>query len=140
MILSQQQLDEIRSAITQAEQNTSGEIRVHIEKSCRGNVLDRAAFIFKTLKMDQTSDKNGVLFYLAVKDHKFAILGDSGINNIVEPNFWDDIKNKMQDYFIKAQFKDGLVEGVLMAGKALSDYFPYTSTDKNELSDEISIE
>jgi len=140
MIFTEKQLADIRDAISTSEKETSGEIRVHLEKSCRGNLLDRAAYIFKTLKMHETAEKNGVLFYLAYKDKKFAILGDSSINDMVPPNFWDEIRDKMQNHFKNSEFFEGLTEGILMAGEALKEYFPYQSDDKNELSNEVSVE
>jgi uncharacterized membrane protein len=127
----------INAAITAAEKKTSGEIRLFIENNCVGEVLDRAAFLFKELKMDATNERNGVLFYLAMKTQKFAILGDSGINSKVPKDFWLDIKVEMQNYFVKEEFSAGLVRGITMAGEALQKYFPYLKDDKNELSDEI---
>ena len=79
-IFSPEQQDLISSAIQNAENQTSGEIRVHLEKTCSGNVLDRAARVFSDLEMHKTELRNGVLFYLAYEDRKFAILGDAGIN------------------------------------------------------------
>jgi uncharacterized membrane protein len=129
----------IIDAIKEAETNTSGEIQVHIEKHCKGDVLDRAADVFATLKMHTTAQRNGVLFYIAVKDHKFAILGDAGINSAVPHNFWEEIKNDMQMHFKKGEFTEGLVLGIKTAGTQLKQHFPYNKTnDKNELSDDIS--
>jgi uncharacterized membrane protein len=127
----------INAAIAAAEKKTSGEIRLFIENNCAGEVLDRAAFLFKEMKMDATKERNGVLFYLAMKTQKFAILGDSGINAKVPKDFWLDIKVEMQNYFVKEEFAPGLVKGITMAGDALQKYFPYLKDDKNELSDEI---
>ncbi len=128
----------ILDAIKEAELNTSGEIRVHIEKTCKDNVLDRAAYIFEKLKMHETKLRNGVLFYLAYDNHKFAILGDAGINAVTPKNFWDDIKDAMTEHFKKADFAKGLAEGISMAGEHLKKNFPYQSDDVNELSDDIS--
>jgi len=128
----------IVDAIKEAELNTSGEIRVHIESHCKGNVLDRAAYIFKKLKMHKTAQRNGVLFYLAYKDRKFAILGDAGINSKVPENFWDDIKEKMAEKFKEGKFTEGLAEGIKESGQQLKTHFPYQSDDVNELSDDIS--
>ena len=77
--LSDQEQANILAAISDAESHTSGEIRLHLESRCRGDVLDRAAVVFETLAMHKTSLRNGVLFYLATEDRKFAILGDGGI-------------------------------------------------------------
>lgn len=129
---------QITNAIRAAELNTSGEIRVHIEKHCRENVLDRAAYLFEKLEMHKTELRNGVLFYLAVDDRKFAILGDAGINRNVPENFWEEIKDKMAEMFSEGQFAEGLSLGIRMAGEQLKSHFPYQKDDVNELSDEIS--
>lgn len=137
-LFTDQQKDQVKAAIVRAESRTSGEIKVHIEKLCEGNVLDRASVIFKKLSLDKTEARNGVLFYLAVDERKFAILGDSGINAMVTDNFWDDIKVHMQMHFRSKHFTEGLVEGIEMAGGALQKHFPFASADVNEISDEIS--
>ena len=135
---SEEELDEIVNAIGEAELNTSGELRVHIEKYCREDVLDRAAYVFKKLKIHNTDLRNGVLFYLAVEDHKFAVLADSGINQKVPDNTWKSIKDDMETYFKEGRFSKGLSSGIRKAGELLKQYFPYLSDDKNELSNDIS--
>lgn len=128
----------IRNAIVQAEKGTSGEIRVHIEDTFSGDVLDQAAYIFKKLKMHKTEQRNGVLFYLAVRNRKFAIIGDAGINAKVPEGFWDLIKEIMAEHFRNNRFAEGLAEGIKLAGEKLIEHFPYLENDTNELSDEIS--
>lgn len=128
----------IVDAIKEAELNTSGEVQVHIESHCKGNVLDRAARVFSILKMHKTKLRNGVLFYLAVKDHKYAILGDIGINQLTTDDFWDVIKDHMGEYFKKKELTKGICEGIRMAGEQLKSHFPYQDDDINELPDEVS--
>ena len=128
----------ITSAIKSAEHNTSGEIRVHIENKCKTDVLDRAAYLFGKLAMHKTEKRNGVLFYLAVNNKKFAILGDAGINKVTAENFWENIKETILSYFKDEEFAKGLEKGIKMAGEQLKDHFPYQSDDINELPDEIS--
>jgi uncharacterized membrane protein len=132
------QKDEIKKSILMAELDTSGEIKVHIENNCEGEVLDRAAFWFTKLKMDNTELRNGVLFYLAVKSRKFAIIGDSGINENVPKDFWDEVKEEMAAHFAQKEFTEGLALGIQKAGKLLKKHFPRHSNDINELSDDIS--
>ena len=132
------QKTEIKSAILMAELDTSGEIKVHIENNCDGEVLDRAAYWFSKLKMDNTELRNGVLFYLAVKSKKFAIIGDVGINQQVPKDFWNEVKEEMAAHFAKQEFTEGLSLGIQKAGKLLKKHFPRHSNDINELSDEIS--
>ncbi len=130
--------EKIVKSIEEAERNTSGEIRVHIEGVIKGDVLDRASYIFGRLGMQKTELRNGVLFYLAVNSKKFAIIGDAGINAKVPANFWDIIKEKMGAHFRQGDFVNGLCEGIIMAGDQLKTHFPHQTDDVNELSDDIS--
>ena len=135
---TKEERQQIVAAIKEAELNTSGEIRVHIENNCPGDVLDRATYWFGKMGIHKTELRNGVLFYLAVKSRKFAIIGDEGINKAVPDDFWEKIKTSMALRFQQRDFARGLVNGILEAGRALKKYFPYQSDDVNELSDEIS--
>jgi uncharacterized membrane protein len=135
---SKEQQEAIVQAIVDAENATSGEIRVHMESSCKCDVLDRAAQIFKKLKMHKTELRDGALIYLAIEDRKFVILGDAGINAKVPDGFWDEIKTIMMDNFKKDDFVTGLTVGIRMIGEKLKTYFPLMTNDENELSNEIS--
>jgi uncharacterized membrane protein len=130
----------ILASVREAEKETSGEIRVHIETSCDEDVLDRAAWVFKKLGMHKTDKRNGVLFYLAVNDRKFAIIGDGGINSKVPDGFWNEISDLLVKNFKEGKFTEGLSEGILLAGKQLQTHFPFKRDDVNELSDEISFD
>ncbi len=132
------QQKQIIDAIEEAELNTSGEIRVHIDLTCKGDVLDQAAKTFAMLKMHKTKLRNGVLFYLSIQDHKFAILGDAGINAQVPENFWENTKQVMFDKFKENNLAEGLVTGITLAGEQLKKYFPYKDDDINELDNNIS--
>ncbi|MCX2679409.1 TPM domain-containing protein [Galbibacter sp. EGI 63066] len=136
--LSAKEEEEIIEAIRKAEKETSGEIRVHIEASSKKDPLDRAFEVFHLLKMDNTKDENGVLIYVATNDRTFAIYGDKGIDKVVPNGFWNSTKDIIQKHFQNKHFKDGLVEGILMAGKELKEHFPWQHNDINELPDEIS--
>lgn len=133
-----EQKEAIGKAIQEAELNTSGEIRVHIENKCKKDVLDRAAIVFSSLKMQNTKLRNGVLFYLSIADKKFAIIGDGGINALVSDDFWDKIKETLLLHFKEGDFSEGLSVGIKMAGEQLKSQFPHQEDDINELDNEIS--
>jgi uncharacterized membrane protein len=135
-----EQQETIVRAIAEAEHSTSGEIRVHVETSCKVNVLDEAAWLFKKVGMHKTADRNGVLIYLALKERSFAIIGDSGINAVVPAGFWDAVRDHMQQRFSEGLFSEGLAEGVKMAGEKLREHFPRSKDDVNELTDAISFD
>ncbi|CAM1352637.1 TPM domain-containing protein [Tenacibaculum ascidiaceicola] len=136
--LTAKEEEEIVQAIRQAERSTSGEIRVHIEKTTDVSHYDRALEVFQMLKMFNTQQRNGVLLYIAVDDHKFVIYGDEGINKVVPENFWETTKEAIQNQFKQGNFKQGIIDGVLKAGKELQAHFPWTTDDEDELSNEIS--
>ncbi len=129
---------EIIEAIRVAESKTSGEIRVHIEKTSNIDTYERAMEVFHYLKMENTKQQNGVLIYVAVEDRDFVIFGDKGINDAVADDFWESTKNTIQAEFKKGHFKDGLIKGILEAGEQLAKHFPWLHGDKNELPDKIS--
>ena len=137
---TKEQQEQIRDAIREAEDLTSGKIRVHIETKTSGNVLDRASWIFKRIGMHGTAERNGVLFYLAVTNRKFAVIGDQGINSKVPEDFWDNIKATVKKHFSEGRFTEGIIEGISMTGTQLKVHFPFRKDDINELPDDISFE
>ena len=136
--LSKEGQQKVVEAIGQAEKNSSGEIRLHIEDDCKEDLMDHAAYVFEKLEMHKTELRNGVLFYVSVNPHGFAILGDVGINQKVANDFWDKTRNHVIENFKKGDYAKGLSEGIIMAGEQLKASFPYQTDDVNELSDEIS--
>ena len=136
--LTKAEEQEIVEAIGIAEKNTSGEIRVHIEKENTIAPLDRAMEVFRNLNMENTQERNGVIIYVAVKSKHFAIYGDKGINEKVADDFWDSTKDAMANQFQNGNFKQGLIDGILTAGEQLKTHFPYQDNDSDELSNEIS--
>lgn len=136
--LLKEQQEAILSAIGQAEKETSGEIRVHLELKCKGEILDCAADTFSRLGMHKTRERNGVLIYIAIENRQFAIIGDAGINSKVPQGFWDQTQSLMAGYFKKGDFAGGIVQGIESAGKHLKQYFPCAKDDVNELKNDIS--
>ena len=132
--------DEARviAAIRAAERRTSGEIRVHVERRCEVDAMEAARRWFARLGMDATAERNGILFYVAVSDRKFAVVGDSGIHAKVGEGFWTALRDAMAEDFAKGQPVAGLVRGITEAGDRLAEHFPRTAADRNELPDEIS--
>lgn len=129
----------VMRAIEQAEHQTSGEIRVHIERAAGPDVLARAESMFNRLGMFRTSARNGVLIYVAAGERRFAIIGDKGIHEAVPDGFWDETRDAMAEHFRSGDFCGGICRGIAIAGEALARYFPYQGErDVNELSDEIS--
>lgn len=128
----------LQDAIHSAEMQTSGEIHLHLENRIKKTIVEDAKHIFDKIGMSNTQGKNGVLILLAVKEKQFSVIGDSGINSKVEPNFWQEITENMAYHFKHNDFSGGLANGIQRIGEKLSQYFPYEHTDKNELVNVIS--
>ena len=135
---SKKEKKQILAAVLEAEKNTSGEIRVHLEYKTRGPVYGHAQKVFQRIGMTKTDQRNGVLIFLITHDKKFAVLGDVGINEKVPEGFWNDVVQIMQGYFRQNKFAEGISEAVLRVGEKLKAHFPYQTNDKNELPDGIS--
>ncbi len=128
----------ISDVIWEAENKTSGEIRVYFERHTKKLAPEeRALQIFHKLKMDHTELQNGVLFYIAFDDKKYAVIGDKGIHEKVKDEFWLRISEAMKAHFKKEEFIEGLSAGIREVGERLKTYFPIQADDINELPDEI---
>ncbi|MCB0273220.1 MAG: TPM domain-containing protein [Calditrichaeota bacterium] len=137
-ILSKAQKERVVAAIRQAEKNTSGEIRVHLEKRCSGNPLERAARVFNKLGMEKTALRNGILLYIATHSRRCAVYADQGIFEKVDPQAWEGVLETLLPGLKKAEIELGIETAVFRIGEILRQFFPHQSDDKNELSDDIS--
>jgi len=137
-LFNKEEEQRIIECIREAENNTSGEIRVHLEDKCRGDIMKAAARTFRKLNMQRTLARNGVLVFLAPDRKEFAILGGEGINEKVGVDFWEAEKELMQNYFREGKFSEGICLVVLQVGERLKEFFPFQDDDINELPDDIS--
>ena len=136
-IFTKKEQELIANAIAAAEKATSGEIRIAVDKLCHGSAFERATQYFAELGMDKTAQHNGVLIYLAHEDHKFAIIGDRGIDTVVPDDFWETTQVAMKAHFLSGNIAEGIIAGVSLAGEKLALFFPYQNGDVNELPNDI---
>jgi len=137
---SKEEQEKLVAAIRDAEQNSSGEIRIHVLRGCDGQLFEKGKEIFERLGMTRTRERNGILFLLELKNRRFAILGDKGIHEKVPPDFWEEIRGKLWEHFREGRFVEGLCAGIERCGEKLRAFFPHRPDDKNEVSDEITAE
>jgi len=143
-LLTDTELKEIASAITEVERQTVGELRVSVKQRASSSernvpVPERALREFFALGMEKTAGKTGVLLFISAADRRFHILGDEGINAVVAPDFWDGIAARMAQEFAQGRFAEGIVTAVREIGEVLRSRFPKSSADTNELSDDVVI-
>lgn len=138
-IFSDEQTQKLVNAIREAELQTSGEVRVYVERHCKYvDAIDRAGKVFDALEMDKTDLHNGVLFYVATVDRQIAIYADKGIHEATGRAFWNETLENAINIIKKEDIISGLCNAIQQVGAALHNYFPYNKdTDKNELPDDI---
>ncbi|MGN6339486.1 MAG: TPM domain-containing protein [Ginsengibacter sp.] len=136
---TEEQNEKIVNAIRDAEMQTSGEVRIFVENRCKYvDALDRAKQLFDNLEMGRTELRNGVLFYIAIKDRQLAIYADEGIHKAAGPDYWKNSVKDILSVFSKENITEGIIASISKIGQALKTYFPYEKEiDKNELPDEI---
>jgi uncharacterized membrane protein len=125
-------------AVSRFEGATSGEIRVHLAEHSHGDPTRAAVLAFEQLGMTRTQERNGVLFFVSVRDRHVAVIGDAGIHEKVPDGFWDDVVRAIETQFAEGRFAEGLAGGIEMAGARLAEHFPHRPGDTNELPDSIS--
>jgi len=130
----------IIESIKNAEDHTSGEIRVHLAKKCKGDPISEASAEFLRLKMHKTELRNGMLIWIAPLQKKFAIIGDKGINEKVGDHFWEQERDLLLEHFKKGTNAEGLCLVIHDLGQKLKTFFPVVEKNDNELTDEISFE
>ncbi len=132
-LFTEEEQAEVRIAIQHSEERTSSPIKVHIEGHCKEDTIERASTVFEQLQLHKAELRNGILFYLAIKDKAFAVIGDVGVQNALHKDFWNQISELMLNYFQQGEFVKGLVEGVLEAGKQLEVHFPNNGNNPSQL-------
>ena len=132
--------DRIVAAIGEAEDRSSGEIRVHVTRRHPEDLEAAARRRFDLLGMHNTAERNGVLFYIAPALRRFQILGDLGIHERLGPDFWKEVAAEMEEHFRREDFTEGIVRGVARVGEVLARHFPRSAHDRDELSNVIDEE
>ena len=137
-MLTEQELEQVERTISDVEQRTSGEIRVHIDSFCKIDPYQRGVDIFHELRMYETQERNGVLIYIDFTHRKFAIVGDEGIHKKVGDEFWENAKAELLNEFKNSNFSIGVCNSVMVLGEKLAEYFPNSDSDLNELSNKVT--
>jgi uncharacterized membrane protein len=134
----------ISNKIKEQEKLTSGEICVSIKETKPflnrwSDIQSLAEKEFYRLGIHKTRDKTGILIFMLLKERQFYILADEGINNKVDPDTWDTLRNNMKEKFSRGEFCRGIIFGIEEIGKVLSKHFPIKPDDYNELSNKVVI-
>ncbi len=131
----------IVQAIAHAEAGTTGEIRVHLSRKwIEQNPMQRARTLFEQFGMHQTTHRNAVLIYVNLRRRKFAIFGDSGVNEVVGPHYWEQVATNLREHLRGTHPERAIAFSVQEVGEVLKKYFPADpdSDNTNELPNLVS--
>jgi uncharacterized membrane protein len=135
---TEEEKEKLVEAIRRAEEQTSGEIRVHLAHRCKKEPMEEARSVFEKLGMTRTAERNGILFFLSLKDRRFVVLGDQGIHEKIRDEFWREIRDEVLGHFKGEKFLEGLLVGIRKCGESLARFFPRKKSDRNELPNEVT--
>jgi uncharacterized membrane protein len=138
--MSEADLDAVTRAIAVGEASTSAEIRVHLDHRCPGDPVARAIQVFERLGMHRTAGRNGVLVYAAVRDRKLAVIGDQEVHARVGDAYWRDLAEAVTRHLGEGRPRDGFVHAIGELGLVLNRHFPRSPDDRDELSNQVSVE
>ncbi|MEY4940079.1 MAG: hypothetical protein RIQ93_1814 [Verrucomicrobiota bacterium] len=129
--------ERIVAAIGQAEDRTSGEIRVVISRQPADDAVAAAKAQFERLGLTATVARNGVLIFLVPRSRSFAVIGDTAVHAKCGEPFWTELTAAMAEHFRRNDFTTGLTLGIERAGTLLAQFFPRRADDKNELPNTV---
>jgi uncharacterized membrane protein len=141
-LLSDADLDAIAAAVAAAESQTSGMIKVHLERRVhghRGDALARAKDVFARLQMHRTVQRHAVLVYLALEDRQLAVIGDAGIHARVGDQGWNAIRDHMVARLAAGAAREALIGAVDEVGRFLREHFPSAPGDVPDSSDDLTV-
>jgi len=129
--------EQVTRAIQSVEARTSGELRVFVTDKPVEDPISAAWKTFARLKMQETSQRNAVLIFVAPQARKFAIVADEGIHRFCKEAFWNQRAHQLSEGFKAGDYTASLVRLIEDIGQALAAHFPRLKIDVNELPDEV---
>ncbi len=130
----------IEDAVKHSERPHHGELRVVVETSLdflpllRGqSPRTRACEVFAETGVWDTAANSGVLLYINHADRDIEIVADRGISACVPQEQWEAICRSIELEFREHRFEAGLLEGIRQITGLLTQHFPATGDNPDEL-------
>jgi putative membrane protein len=83
-------------------------------------VHQRATLAFVEEEVFSTRDRTGILLFVSLFERRIEVVGDSGINEAVEPEDWARIVGMLRNEIRRGRLADGLIEAVAQCGQLLT--------------------
>jgi putative membrane protein len=87
--------------------------------------------------LHRTAGETGVLFYVAVFEHRVWVIGDRGINACVPDSYWKDVAGGIAQAIRTGRTAEGICRAVAQVADVLAEKFPLRGVDADELKNLI---
>jgi putative membrane protein len=87
--------------------------------------------------LDKTEHRTGVLIFASTAERYAEIVADTGINEKVAPEVWDDAVNALVTAIKAGRPADGFVAAIERCGAVLATHFPPGALKRDELPDKL---
>ncbi|MDP8202418.1 MAG: TPM domain-containing protein [Candidatus Tenebribacter burtonii] len=120
--------------------NISSIDRLIVPKKIRQQkIQERSIRYFMESGVYNTKDRTGILIFISIMEHRVELLADSGINEKIPKEKWQNIVDNILAGIKQKQIAKHLIESIDECGNLLAEHFPIKDDDKNELTDDIEI-
>lgn len=100
-------------------------------------VRRRAIAMFKAAAERRTIGRTGILIYLSMGEHRAEIVADEAIVKVTTPECWADAMASLVGEVREGRPAEGMVLAIEQVGEVLTQHFPRSSTDTNEIPDKL---
>ena len=100
-------------------------------------VRRRALVLFRTAAEKRTRAATGVLLYLSLDEHRAELIADESIHSKVAPEIWGEAMADLVEEVKAGRPGAGMAKAVERIGAVLTEHFPRSPGDRNELPDRL---
>jgi len=100
-------------------------------------VRRRAIAIFQAAAAKRTTGRTGILIYLSLAERRAEIIADEAILTVTDDQTWGEAMHALLEEVRKGDVSDGICAAIERVGAVLSEHFPHSADDCNEIPDRL---
>jgi putative membrane protein len=100
-------------------------------------VRRRAIAIFQAAASGRTTGRTGILIYLSLAERRAEIIADEAILKVTDDHTWGEAMTALITEVKQGRVGDGIAAAVQRVGAVLSEHFPRSAGDSNEIPDKL---
>jgi putative membrane protein len=100
-------------------------------------VRRRAVAVFKAAAERRTVGRTGLLIYLSMAERRAEIVADEAILAVTDEHTWGEAMEALLAEVRQGRAGDGICAAIGLVGAVLSEHFPRSAADTNEIPDKL---